>query len=80
MSQKKNRTQPKAVPTLFDRMCWAACPLIRQWTDESVKLKKCKQCPAYEIDKDYGEMTRGCRAIVEEIIAPAFELIKGKIK
>lgn len=72
--------RPKVIPTLFDEICWAACPLIRQWSDQPSKLKICLKCPAYEVDKDYGRMTRGCRAIVEEIMLPAFELVKGRIK
>jgi len=52
-----------------DEAVWAACPAIRMWTEDGRK-KKCERCPAKEASK-YGESTRACRRIAEEIVIPA---------
>lgn len=46
-------------PAPTDKQVWAICPYLRN-------LERCKGCPRSEQDENYGEVTRGCRALAEE--------------
>lgn len=61
-------------PTKLDLACWAACPYVRQWTDEAGPLKKCMRCPEGEI-RQGAKMQRLCRGMAEEIVKPVLKAI-----
>lgn len=57
-------------------MVWAICPWMRMRSDDS----RCRRCPRYETDPEYGEMQRGCYGIAAEVCRVVFAMQNRKAK
>lgn len=51
-------------------MVWAVCPWMRQHNDDS----RCRRCPRFEEDPDYGQMQRGCYGMAAEVCRVVFAM------
>jgi len=61
-----------AAPEPTDRQVWGVCPYVKIFSPKQDSythgdLEKCRGCPQWIDDPDYGKMKPGCRAIAEEI-------------